>query len=590
MITAVRANRASFKAIEIAPGFNLLLAEQTDRGASGEPERKRSTNGSGKTLLLLICHFCLGSRSVAAEICVPELAGWEFTVDVEIDGGTYEATRSVEDPANVRVVGDLSDWGPLAREVIEPETSLLDAETWARALGTRLYRLDPKEVSKSRPTFGGLFRYAIRHDEGAFGDLFRSFGYQKTIDRDVANAVFLGMDWHTFRDARRLLTRKKEVKKARGVRREIDAGENSDAPEVGQLEEELATVDAGLARQSHRLEGFRVHPDYREIEEWVSALSGEIRERSARSVSLRESLSGYRRAIEEDGWAVSEEVRRVYAEASLEFPSHVTRRLEEAEDFGRRLVRNRREYLGQEVERLEEEIAGLDAEVERLDRERAVAVRSIDGAGPASDLGRIQRRQEQLSERRGALRERIDRLGDYERELAELDAELSRNALLSAQSFAQAGGTYPRVTQLFAEFTARLFESPGRLELGVGRDGTLGLRGRAPRKKSQGVAELLVFSYDLALAVAGVERGFGPRLLFHDSRIFDGVDQRQKAAAIELAIEQSEAHDFRYLLCINEGDVPWEYLDSEELRGYLRRRLTDQGDGGLLGIRFEPRD
>ena len=79
---------------------------------------------------------------------------------------------------------------------------------------------------------------------------------------------------------------------------------------------------------------------------------------------------------------------------------------------------------------------------------------------------------------------------------------------------------------------------------------------------------------------------FGPRLLFHDSRIFDGVDARQKATAMRLAAKESQAFGFQYLLCINDGDVPWERLEEDKVRSFVRRVLTDIGDGGLLGIRY----
>ena len=58
MITAVRCNMSSFRDIEFTPGFNVVLADRTK-----ESEDRDSRNGLGKTTLIEIIHFCLGSRT-----------------------------------------------------------------------------------------------------------------------------------------------------------------------------------------------------------------------------------------------------------------------------------------------------------------------------------------------------------------------------------------------------------------------------------------------------------------------------------------------------------------------------------------------
>lgn len=596
MIKAVTANKGTFKPVGIDLGFNLVLAEQTKKDPNEETEtdRSKSTNGSGKTFLLLICHFCLGSKTVAREeFAIQELAGWEFSVTLEVEDCTYEVTRSVDEPSRVRVRGDLKSWELDPGDVAElgAETFSIAVEAWSKALGSKVYDLDEKDESKGRPTFGTLFRYAIRRGVGAFLDPFRSFVRQSNSVRDVSNAVFLGIDWQPFREGRRLLNDEKVVKEARGVRLRLDS-ETSDAPlDIDKLQGELENVERRLARLEQRSRDFTVHPEYPKIEKRVTELGTTIRERSLENVSLREALGAYQKAIENAAGTGVEEVQRIYTETGVDFPEQVRRRLAEAEEFASRLVENRREYLGQEIERLKEEISDLEVEIGRLDKLRVEAIGAIDGSGSAEQLSKIRRQESELIELRGGLETQIDELQGYQRELDRLDVALANNKAKAQAHFDGARASVGRIVKLFEEFTERVLGIPGRLRIEVGKGGVLLLEPRFGPKKSQGMGELLVFCYDLALAVAGAERGFGPRLLFHDSTVFDGVDPRQKAKAIELAIEQSRIHEFRYLLCINEGDVPWDYLDGEGLRGFLRGKITDKGDGGLLGMRFgEPQE
>jgi uncharacterized protein YydD (DUF2326 family) len=584
MILAIEANKEKFKPVEVKTGFNLVLARQ---GARKKRDPRKSTNGSGKTLLLLICHFCLGSDSVRQELCVPELAGWEFSLRLELAGREYRVTRSTDDPARVQVEGDFGDWRFQPARVRGAEVDSFAADEWQVALGAQVYGLDPEDRDGRHPTFGNLFRYAVRRGSGSFTDPFKSFPQQPAAERDVANAELLGVDWRPFRDAHRLLARRDVLKKTGQGIGEVRSEERGGARDLGELEADLGEVEEAIGRETDLLGGFRVHPRYREIEQEVGELTGAIRERSGEAVSRREALGFYRQALVEEIGVEPEEVRRLYAEAEVEFGDRVRRRLEEAEEFSRRLEDNRRQSLAGEIDRLEGEITALESEVEELDTRRRRALSSIDGSGAVDEFLQIRREFEDLSDRRGALRVEIEQRRGLEEQFDQIKVDLESNKPLARESLDAGRESLQRVAALFHEFTEELFETPGTLRIDVGKYGKLRLSAKIPGAGSQGIKEMMVFCYDLALAVSGAERGFGPMLLFHDSTIFDGVDARQKASALRLAWRLSKAHGFRYLLCINDGDLPWEEdIDREALESYLRVTLTDVDDGGLLGIRY----
>jgi len=76
--------------------------------------------------------------------------------------------------------------------------------------------------------------------------------------------------------------------------------------------------------------------------------------------------------------------------------------------------------------------------------------------------------------------------------------------------------------------------------------------------------------------------------LIHDSIIFDGVDERQKALAIELACKEAKKLGFQYICTMNSDAIPWgDFTSDFEFNQFVRRTLTDSSEeGGLLGIRF----
>ena len=92
MIVAVRCNMPSFRAVEFDQGFNVVLADRTKESISTD-----SRNGLGKTTLIEIIHFCLGSHTRGNQgLVATHLKGWSFSLEMRIDGREFIVTRSIE--------------------------------------------------------------------------------------------------------------------------------------------------------------------------------------------------------------------------------------------------------------------------------------------------------------------------------------------------------------------------------------------------------------------------------------------------------------------------------------------------------------
>jgi uncharacterized protein YydD (DUF2326 family) len=97
-----------------------------------------------------------------------------------------------------------------------------------------------------------------------------------------------------------------------------------------------------------------------------------------------------------------------------------------------------------------------------------------------------------------------------------------------------------------------------------------------------------IFCFDMMLMKLCSDRGIGPGFLFHDSHLFDGVDERQVAKALQIGAESAEKLGFQYIVTMNEDAVPSEFPGTFDFKQHLiSTRLTDATeDGGLFGIRF----
>jgi uncharacterized protein YydD (DUF2326 family) len=98
-----------------------------------------------------------------------------------------------------------------------------------------------------------------------------------------------------------------------------------------------------------------------------------------------------------------------------------------------------------------------------------------------------------------------------------------------------------------------------------------------------------IFCFDLMLMELSARRNIGPKFLVHDSHIFDGVDERQIAKALQLGAEKSESLGFQYIVTMNSDAIPKDgFKNGFDINKYIMpTRLTDATeDGGLFGFRF----
>ena len=583
MILRVEANQASFRPLETDGYFNVVLAERTEAGTDRD-----STNGSGKTLLLEIVHFVFGADAQRSPVMDPHLAGWSFSVEFALGGQPYRATRSVDEPARIKVTGDFADWPQPPRRDEETGTLTYSVQDWTDILGSRVYGLPlAADTSKFRPTFRTIFSYAIRRGVRAYGNPFSVVPQQPAWQKHVSNAYLLGLDWSIYQHTQQIEEREDSLKTAsKATTSALQKGALGDFEGIGDLEARRINLEREVRNVEGQLMTFKVDPQYHEHERRASDLTTKIHDLVAETVTDRETLAFYKRTLDEEQTAQPHDITRMYEEAGVQFPEQVVRQLSDAVAFHEQIVVNRRAFLAIEMERLEERIGTLEGEVEAVTNQRARELSFLREHGALEDLTQLQLLHKERVEELGRISGQIEQLRSFEERLTALRIEREQLKLEARRDFDHRRGAWQRVVELFGAFTDELYSTPGELIVDIDRDGGLKLDYEIERGASQGYQQMVVFCYDLAVSTALSERGLGPGLLWHDSSVFDGVDPRQKAAALRLAERQSKDAGFQYLICLNAGDVPWDDLGDFNIRQFERLALTDVGDGGLLGIRY----
>ena len=587
MIVGVRCNKPSFKEVKFGPGLNVVLADRTK-----ESTMRDSRNGLGKTTLVEVIHFCLGAQARRGQgLMTPQLRGWEFTLDLRVQDREITVTRSTDDHNRVMVRGDIEDLiaSTESQDDMFPlhvnEWSL-HANHWTSILGDLFFDLGVEvSVPKYNPTFRSLISYFIRRGRDGFSSPFIHHRAQREWDKQVHVALLLGLAWE---HASRLQELKDESNLLNNLRRAAQAGLlEGMIGTLGNLEAERVRLEVEVRRRAESLANFQVHPQYDEIEREANELTSEIQQLTNANVGDGRLVDLYGDSLEDDQTLDAEDVLNVYRAVGVIMPELVRRRLEDVEDFHRQILINRREYLQSEIQRIETNRSQRQGQIqERVDRRgRLLGVLRTHGA--LREYTQLQELYLDLVARLNDINGRITNLRRFEQGRSEIRVRRELLLQTARRDFEERWDARKRAIDIFNLNSQVLYEAPGNLIVDVADTG-YNFDVEILRSGSQGINNMKIFCFDLTLAQLWATRRPSEGILVHDSTIFDGVDERQMAQALELAHREAEHWGFQYVCALNSDTLPSEdFSPGFDLGQFVKLRLTDESEeGGLLGIRY----
>lgn len=513
------------------------------------------------------------------------LKGWTFTLDLHIGDYEISATRSVDKPNQVELRGDVGDLTGMG-EVELDGTRIVPISDWNDFLGQQLFGIDPDESSwKYKPSFRGLFSYFVRRGGEAFLSPFIHYRQQGERDKQISNTFLLGLAWEHASEIQEL---KDEENALNALRRAAKDGLLQGlVGNLGNLEAERMRLDSEIQQQAQDLKNFRVHPQYAEIEREANELTVRIQQMVNDNVADGRLIDLYNAALQEEDAHNVAGVVEVYQEVNVTMPELVRRRIEDVQEFHRQIVANRRAYLQTEMQRIEDGRNQRAGELRAISERRAELLALLEAHGALEEHTRLQELHLGLISSRNDVDIRISNLRRFERGRSEI--RVKRELLLQTvrRDFEERHAARTLAIGLFNLNSQALYDAPGNLILNVADNGfTFDVD--IQRSGSHGIDNMKIFCYDLMLAQLWSTKQPSPRLLMHDSTIFDGVDERQIAESLMQSYRAANDSGFQYVCALNSDTIPYGDLpDDFGLENFVRVYLTDAStDGGLLGIRY----
>jgi uncharacterized protein YydD (DUF2326 family) len=587
MIHGISSDLASFKTLTFGPGLNILLADKSE-GATD----RQSRNGAGKTSFVELVHFLFGSNADKDSIFrSSELTPWSFEARVDVGAALVDVARSGTKPSRIRLQGDTSAW-PLQPSLDAKSGDLVFSnEQWRTLLGTVLFGLsnadENDERSRFRPTFRSLFSYfARRQNSGGLLGPTQQSSMQQGWDQQVAVSYLLGLDAHIPQEFQEVRTQEKVMAELRKAAKEGGLGRYFGT--AADLRTRLTIAEARARRLAEQIASFNVVPEYGEYEREASVLTRSISVLNDENTIDRELILQLRDAMDSERPPAVENLDRLYREAGVILPSTVGRRFDEVAAFHQAVVQNRRTHLANEVEAAEARIVERDRTREQLEGRRRQLMGILQSGGALEHYARLQEEAGRAEAEAEGLRQRLATAERIESTKVELEIERARLLKALQNDLHERQNVTSEAILIFEELSNALYEKAGSLTISATPNGpTVDVRIDAQRSK--GITNMQIFCFDLMLADLATRRGMGPGFLVHDSHLFDGVDERQVAKALQLGADHAASVGYQYIVTMNSDALPRDgFRPGFDVNAFvLPTKLTDATEtGGLFGLRF----
>ncbi|GAA2043763.1 DUF2326 domain-containing protein [Yaniella flava] len=574
-LNSLTASFPEFRSITFRDGLNIVVADRAQ-----DSTKTDSRNGLGKTTVIALIDFCLGSN-MNDRLAQMKGNNWYFVLSLTTKSGiTLRASRGPDESSRIRIEGNAVSAGVIEPgEQSEAGSIEVGVRKWTDWLGKEsFYRAG---MPAEPPTFRSLIRHLARYRTDSLIDPFRTVANQAAEGVQAENAYLLNLDWRFAKEWTDLKERKARVAL-------VDDPDTSLESRIAALEPQLVRSQRRANRLNQDISTFSVLPEYREIETRVQQSTSQIKTLGNENFTDRQQLALYESQVADEFASSNVDVERLFAEAGIVLGEAVTRSLAEAAEFQEQVTQNRATYLADETRRIRERIMQRETEQAQLAEQQEQDLRLLRSGGALDDLAALQNSLAEVQVEVARVEEQIQTLRDLSDRKSQLKSDeldlTTRTQLDLKERFTHRAGIVAR----FGEIMEALYGEPADLRVSTGRTGVR-FKVVLPKTGSGGVHLMAIFAYDIALSENLASDGRGPGFVIHDSSIFADVDERQTARAIEIAAASAETYGYQHLLTANSDQVPWDEFHERSVFDDAIVLTLHDGDpsGSVLGQRLQ---
>ncbi|WP_237722423.1 DUF2326 domain-containing protein [Singulisphaera acidiphila] len=531
-------------------------------------------NGVGKSLLVELLHFCLGAgKNKGFE---EHLKGWCFILTFEHAGMEYLVSR---------VVGE----DKLA--VNGREMKLSAYKDFLNTLG--VFDLP---ASISALSFRALLSFFLRSGRKAYASCDGARSEWKPYYRVLYQSFLLGLDCHRVvkkHDAKKKLDERtslaKKYKEDAELRDFYLGEKNADI--------ELASLNEQIAKLRNDLSEFQVANDFSEREAQANNTRFLLVETRNEEAILGVRLRDIDLALELHPDVAPDRVRRLYDEANIVMPASVTKRFEEVEVFYSRLRENRTRRLEQERTVTLAKQSILQSRRIDLERELDSQLQFLDAHRALDEYVENSRFLSELTARQTKIQDYLALIEKYTNEAQMIRAEMGQATVETTVYLEGAKAHRDMLMETYRGFAREFYGNKAAGLIVKNNDKPdnqirYDIEARIEYDQADGINDVRIFCFDLLLLF--LRQSHSMEFLFHDSRLFAGMDWHQRLTLFRVADRVTREKGWQYIATVNEDQIDSVKVEAgtDFDRLFVQPRvleLTDEPDGSgkLLGVQVD---
>lgn len=590
MILSIESSLPTFKTVRFHEGLNILLSDKDQMSTE-----KKTRNSAGKTSLVEIIHFLLGSDCDKDSLLRDkDLIQYSFKGRFRIGGELFAVERGGADPSKVFLLSGGEDRQNLPKKLDKPSGRFfLSNVNWREFLGHSMFGLPTDDRGTAfeesyTPTFRSMFSYfARRWSSGGFVAAERQAEKQRRWDWQVNLSYLFGLDWQIPFDLNKIRVWEKTLEELRKAVKDGALGQVVGT--VAELRPQVAIAQLKADKLKEQLAAFQVHESYKEQSRRAAQAKTEMQMIARHNISLEENVEHLEAALRSEKPPQRSDIQQLYEAAGIELPGIALRRIDEVGAFYESVVSNRRIHLQNEIAAAKAQLVEQQGGSARLDAERSAILKSLEGRGALDDFLDLQRDFAVAEANAAALSERFKAAEVLEGETTKLEIDRANIQRRLQDDHRLRSDALNQAIVIIAKAISSLYDDrTGRFVVKATDNGPefhISIEG----DRGGGISKVEIFCFDLALFEVVTARFGGPGFLLHDSHLFDGVDERQIAGALQLGHEATAGKGLQYIVTMNSDIFARLPLPKslDVSRVVVETRLSDEGEaGGLFGFRF----
>ena len=567
------ANQDTFQTVEFNPtGISIICGRMENRDVIDD---KNTYNGIGKSLVIRLIHFCLGTNTI--EEFKNKLPDWEFSLLFEINGEKYTARRSTTEQTTIF----LND---------EP-FKLRDFNSYFEPL---LFDIPENHIPYL--TFRSLISRFIRPYTASYVDYLSAVPKEEEYARQLCNAFLLGLDPALAERKQKIKRDLEDIKKfSQNVKK------NDILREFFQQSKDvniaIFNLENQISRLEERIKKFIIAENFEDLKKQADELTIEWHSMVNRKTILENAIKNIDKSLQIQPDITAAQLTKFFEEAQIQLEAMVKKEIEDVEIFNRKLIQDRTKRLEKERQRFQSELRGLQNRLPELGKIRDEMIRKLDSTGALDDYKKMTDQLSVLKTRHDQLTSFKKLVREHELKQSELKVELNTEDIETVNYLDRQKQLIEQNISIFNDFAQRFYGENKTTGIEITNNKgenqiRYNIKATIQDAGSDGIKQVRLFCFDFTL-LKGRHNHYVDCLV-HDSRMLADMDPRQQATVFKIAYEETLKSGQQYIISANENQLEGikdkfketEYFDIIEKNIVLN--LTDKSaESKLLGIQVD---